>query len=183
MAAMTNSALEQSQQFVYHFSVVIWIVCRILVTTEVKSLLPFTRNHTERICVLQANISREWELLSKRNKVQQRPSTMLCSSITNAKSIICTKWALFSNPLTYYKQFVIGGKSLAILSILWLMTCKQLTKTFGSEHSALDRLIVVYCSSVNFATSINAMSLYSSITHSRLNLSVRLVHMCGWNGK
>ena len=38
-------------------------------------------------------------------------------------------------------------------------SCKHLTKTFGLKHSALDRLIVVYCSSV---TSINAtMSLYS----------------------
>ena len=40
-------------------------------------------------------------------------------------------------------------------------TCKQLTKTLGSKRPAVDWLIVVYCSSVNFA-SINAtMSLYS----------------------
>ena len=31
-------------------------------------------------------------------------------------------------------------------------TCKQLTKTFGSKHPAIDWLIVVYCSSVNFVT-------------------------------
>ena len=35
-----------------------------------------------------------------------------------------------------------------------LQACKQLTKTFGSKHPALDWLTVVYCPSVNFATSL-----------------------------
>ena len=33
-----------------------------------------------------------------------------------------------------------------------IITCKQLTKTLGSKRPAVDWLIVVYCSSVNFAT-------------------------------
>ena len=35
------------------------------------------------------------------------------------------------------------------------LTCKQLTKTLGLKRPALDGLIVVYCSSVNFATSVH----------------------------
>ena len=34
------------------------------------------------------------------------------------------------------------------------LTCKQLTKTLGSKRPAVDWLIVVYCSSVNFANGI-----------------------------
>ena len=37
-------------------------------------------------------------------------------------------------------------------------TCKQLTKILGSKHSALDWSIVVYCSSVNFATSCSSLA-------------------------
>ena len=40
-------------------------------------------------------------------------------------------------------------------------TCKQLTKTLGSKRPAVDWLIVVYCSSVDFATINATMSLYS----------------------
>ena len=40
-------------------------------------------------------------------------------------------------------------------------TCKQLTKTLGSKRPAVDWLIVVYCSSVNFVTISTTMSLYS----------------------
>ena len=44
-------------------------------------------------------------------------------------------------------------------------SCKQLTKTLGSKRPAVDWLTVVYCSSVNVATSINTtMSLYSITT-------------------
>ena len=39
-----------------------------------------------------------------------------------------------------------------------IVTCKQLTKTLGSKCPAVDWLIVVYCSSVNFATWLNINS-------------------------
>ena len=49
--------------------------------------------------------------------------------------------------------------------MLWhvehLSTCKQLTKTLGSKRPAVDWLIVVYYSSVNFATINTTTSLYS----------------------
>ena len=41
-------------------------------------------------------------------------------------------------------------------------TCKQLTKILGSKRPAVDWLIVVYCSSVNFTIS---MQLWASIQH------------------
>ena len=42
-----------------------------LSVTEVKLQLLFSRNHTERICEVKANVPQEWKVLLKRNKVQQ----------------------------------------------------------------------------------------------------------------
>ena len=38
--------------------------------------------------------------------------------------------------------------------------CKQLTKTLGSKRPAVDRLIVVYCLSVNFASAMISSHLH-----------------------
>ena len=56
-------------------------------------------------------------------------------------------------------------------SIQQVTTCKQLTKTLKSKRPAVDRLIVVYCSTVNFATINATMSLYSIVhtAHSNCN--------------
>ena len=45
------------------------------------------------------------------------------------------------------------------------VNCLQVTKTLGSKRPAVDWLIVVYCSSVNFTTSINAIVSLYSIMH------------------
>ena len=48
---------------------------------------------------------------------------------------------------------------------LFTSDSKQLTETLGSKRPALDWLIVVHCSSVNFATSIDATMILYSIIH------------------
>ena len=57
------------------------------------------------------------------------------------------------------------------------VACKQLTKTLRSKRPAVDWLIIVYCSSVNFATINATMSLYSITIHYHSNIKIFIIYM------
>ena len=61
-------------------------------------------------------------------------------------------------------------------------TCEQLTKTLGSKHPAVDWLIVVYCSSVNFVIINATMSLYSITDQRRYSSPQPLLTGCFHHG-
>ena len=90
---------------------------------------------------LYRKVTQQWQCGLRRTmeaiKIKRRKSSMNLDRGLHIPSI----W----NPV-----FDFGTRYINSLLSQHFSTCKQLTKTLGSKRPAVDWLIVVYCSSVNF---------------------------------